>query len=209
MFCIVIGYFGYFVSIGMFGWMTVICFDLCSTFCKTGIASSSGSSRQAAGTQWDLQWVVWMQVPVLQPGGLGSGPLSLILPPQSRHRSAYNLTLQETQINIIVGIRRTSKCFLKFAFVIFCHRCWLSTQDLRLGTPPASLQQTGTRDSFISTSRSSFSCSSMSSCTWSPSLTSTATTGRPEQFDSQEGLVFYRTTSTGLYRSCAALFDIL
>ena len=31
--CIFLGYFGYFVSISMFGWMTVICLDLCLTFC--------------------------------------------------------------------------------------------------------------------------------------------------------------------------------
>ena len=33
-FCIVLGYFGYFVSIAMFGWMTIICLDLSWTFCR-------------------------------------------------------------------------------------------------------------------------------------------------------------------------------
>ena len=33
--CVIIGYFGYFVSISMFGWMTVICLDLCWTFCRS------------------------------------------------------------------------------------------------------------------------------------------------------------------------------
>ena len=31
--CVLLGYFGYFASISMFGWMTVICLDLCWTFC--------------------------------------------------------------------------------------------------------------------------------------------------------------------------------
>ena len=33
-FCIILGYFGYFVSILMFGWMTVFCLDLCCTICN-------------------------------------------------------------------------------------------------------------------------------------------------------------------------------
>ena len=32
-FCVIIGYFGYFISISMFGWMTVICLDLYWTIC--------------------------------------------------------------------------------------------------------------------------------------------------------------------------------
>ena len=33
-FCVILGYFGYFVSIAMFGWMTIICLDLSWTFCR-------------------------------------------------------------------------------------------------------------------------------------------------------------------------------
>jgi hypothetical protein len=36
-FCVILGYFGYFVSIAMFGWMTVICLDLSWTFCRSNI----------------------------------------------------------------------------------------------------------------------------------------------------------------------------
>ena len=41
-FCALLGYFGYFMSISMFGWMTVICLDLCLTFC--------GSTRPGGGS---------------------------------------------------------------------------------------------------------------------------------------------------------------
>ena len=36
-FCVILGYFGYFVSISMFGWMTIICLDLCWTFCRSKV----------------------------------------------------------------------------------------------------------------------------------------------------------------------------
>lgn len=41
-FCLVLGYLGYFTSIAMFSWMTVFCFDLCRTFCT----STSPNSRR-------------------------------------------------------------------------------------------------------------------------------------------------------------------
>merc|ERR1711997_298761 len=41
-FCLVLGYLGYFTSIAMFCWMTVFCFDLCRTFCT----STSPNSRR-------------------------------------------------------------------------------------------------------------------------------------------------------------------
>ena len=35
--CKITGYFGYFSSISMFSWMTIMCFDLCSTFLREEI----------------------------------------------------------------------------------------------------------------------------------------------------------------------------
>ena len=45
-FCIVLGYFGYFVSISMFGWMTVICLDLSWTFCRSPIPRTGSDSSK-------------------------------------------------------------------------------------------------------------------------------------------------------------------
>ena len=39
-FCTLLGYFGYFVSISMFCWMTVLCLDLCRTFCSTKLGET-------------------------------------------------------------------------------------------------------------------------------------------------------------------------
>ena len=41
--CVLLGYFGYFASISMFGWMTVICLDLCWTFCLHSFRSGGDS----------------------------------------------------------------------------------------------------------------------------------------------------------------------
>ena len=41
--CVLLGYFGYFASISMFCWMTVICLDLCWTFCLHSFRSGGDS----------------------------------------------------------------------------------------------------------------------------------------------------------------------
>ena len=43
-YCIVIGYFGYFASLAMFSWMSVMCFDLVRTFRKLNL--SQGSNKK-------------------------------------------------------------------------------------------------------------------------------------------------------------------
>lgn len=40
-FCIVIGFFGYFASISMFSWMTIMCFDLYWTFSRSELPSTT------------------------------------------------------------------------------------------------------------------------------------------------------------------------
>jgi len=40
-FCVTLGYLGYYTSLAMFVWMTVFCFDLCSTFTSSGSPNRS------------------------------------------------------------------------------------------------------------------------------------------------------------------------
>ena len=74
--CKIIGYFGYFSSISMFCWMTIMCIDLCSTFLREEF--SPHSSRHIRFMSYSL--VGWGSGIIL---ALGIFILQQILPPGS------------------------------------------------------------------------------------------------------------------------------
>ena len=73
--CAVVGHFGYFASLSMFFWMTIMCIDLCWTFSKTELLN-----RRTEKIKFSLYSIVGWGIPVALTGTLCVSQYYLLSP---------------------------------------------------------------------------------------------------------------------------------